>query len=82
MGKGDGRRPTAISEAEFEQNVNRIFGERKRTPYVPPPLKILPCPATLAPDVPGGEPIRCRKDEKHAGLHEGSVLGRKFRWTD
>jgi hypothetical protein len=79
MGKGSGRRPTAVPETEFEKNVERIFGERKRTPYVPPPLKTLPCPATLSNN---GGPIRCRKDNEHAGPHEGRVLGSKFVWSD
>lgn len=33
-GKGSGRRPGE----GYEDNHARIFGERKRQPYVPPPL--------------------------------------------
>lgn len=39
MSKGDGRRPTQISEEEAQKNWDRIFPRKKREPYVPPPLK-------------------------------------------
>lgn len=38
MGKGDKRRDTAVPDAEFEANWNRIFG-RKRERATPRPLE-------------------------------------------
>lgn len=37
-GKGDASRPLSVPRAVFDSNHARIFGERQRTPYVPPPL--------------------------------------------
>lgn len=38
MGKGDKRRDTAVPDAEFEANWNRVFG-RKRERATPRPLE-------------------------------------------
>ncbi len=78
MGKGDNRRPTFVSEDELQTNVDRIFGERPRRQYVPPPLKIEPCTAEMT--LPNCDSVRCRLDAGHAGPHNGIVFGRRFKW--
>lgn len=39
MSKGSRPRPFSVSPTEFQNNMDRIFGEKpKRERYVPPPL--------------------------------------------
>jgi hypothetical protein len=38
MGKGSGRRPMEITQAEWDANYERMFGKKPRRVYVPPPL--------------------------------------------
>ena len=39
MSKGSRPRPLSVSTTEFNNNMDRIFGEKpKREQYVPPPL--------------------------------------------
>lgn len=38
MGKGSGRRPTFVPQAEYEANYERIFGKKEKVRWRPPPL--------------------------------------------
>lgn len=39
MGKGSGRRPMFIPQAEYDASYERMFGKRERRKWDPPPLK-------------------------------------------
>ncbi len=72
MGKGSGRRPTQISEAEFENNYNRIF----RGPQVEPEPA---CPAIHVTE--SGTKVRCSKKMPHV-LHGVVFDGEDITWAD
>lgn len=41
MSKGSRARPFSVSQAEFDNNMDRIFGKKElRAQWVPPPLPI------------------------------------------
>lgn len=72
MGKGSGRRPTEISEEQFQANFDRTFrGEQVEAPPA--------CQAIHVTD-PGGYRVRCQIDEPGHRIHGAVFDGQGFTW--
>lgn len=74
MGKGSGRRPTLITEAEFQANYDRTF----RTPQAE---KTTPCRSVFVTD--GGHRVRCSitSGDVH-DFHNAEFDGKGYLWEE